>query len=171
MAPTTHANFFILAPIGEPRTIHEKELEKAQLRAHAARISYQRRNLARVKCPRRRKDAQSRQTAYSKREDDIQSKSDPPVHDVWPLGVGFCGSSDPFDMFAIKVTPGELVGGVQSQGHRLLELRSMFWLCRWWLTAVCRNQSDHFLYPRCTPSASLLCAILSAPHHAHAQGD
>jgi hypothetical protein len=107
MAPIKFSSVMILSPAGKPRSLREKELENSQIRAHAAKVSYQRRNLAKSQVKRQRKEAHGQTRDRSPEEGGFCLLS----HQVAPLNMEFHGSSDPFDAFPIKVSPGKLSSG------------------------------------------------------------
>ena len=88
-----------LPPSKHGSSVREKELERAQIKAHAARFSHQKRNWIKV-----HKQLEIQEGALRARE---QRRHDDrhEYHELILLINNFHGSSDPFNAYPVKITP------------------------------------------------------------------
>ncbi len=107
MASAEPSNYTFLPPVKSGRPIREKELELAQIRAHAARISHQRKSWVKVQ------QQLKRQQDKQHEEERVRlmlagnngTYAAPKSRELLLLLHGFHGSSDPFDAYPVKITP------------------------------------------------------------------
>ncbi|KAJ9605772.1 hypothetical protein H2200_009621 [Cladophialophora chaetospira] len=100
------SKFTFLSSVSGKRSTREKELEHAQIKAHAARISHQRRNWVKVQQQLKRQQDEhcEDERSYTLGEGDCGSHTTSRSREIILLLPGH-GSSDPFDAYSVKITP------------------------------------------------------------------